>query len=163
MRSRSISEVFSDDRFYGSGYVVKSKYQMQIEEYLQHFPASSLLVLAHEDLLFERRRTLARTFRFLGVDERFESPDFTRLHNTTRAPRLQRWLRRGAGRSLRPRVLQSRASGLLGKHALERLVLERGGRPALEPGLRERLAGYVSEDADRLRRFTGQRFDRWSV
>lgn len=64
-------------------YLCRSLYHAQLEQYLAHYPRTQLLVLFHEDLRDRRRATLQRVFRFLEVDDRFESPAFdTRLHVT---------------------------------------------------------------------------------
>ena len=49
-------------------YVNYSRYWMQIQRFLEWFPADRLLVIKSESLRDERRATLASICRFLGVD-----------------------------------------------------------------------------------------------
>lgn len=64
-----------------SVFVAHSLYHRQLARYLRVFPASSILAVAQEDLLEDRRATLARVFGFLGVSASFTSPAFERLHH----------------------------------------------------------------------------------
>jgi hypothetical protein len=160
---RPIDEVFSDPRFHGSGYVARSRYHAQLERYLEHFPRSSLLVLSQEELLGDRDRALTRVFGFLGVDPSFRSPAFAELHNTARDHRRQRALQRRVETALRPLGLARPARRVMGTRRLERLMSRPLERPRLEPALRERVTDLVRDDAARLRRLTGERFDAWSV
>lgn len=53
-------------------------YATQIERYLRLFPRDQLLVLQYERCLEDPAGQLARSFRFLGVDERFTPARFDR-------------------------------------------------------------------------------------
>src|SRR5205823_11076358 len=66
--------------FERSMFVAKSRYWLQLERYLEHFPAEQIHVLDHDDLLNYREEALRRVFRFLGVDEAFSSPSFGEVH-----------------------------------------------------------------------------------
>lgn len=78
---RSISEALTlsargaADR---SIYILRSKYYMQVAQFLNFFPRSSLFIASQEDLLGRRRDTLAAIFRFLGVDETIDVEEFSR-------------------------------------------------------------------------------------
>jgi hypothetical protein len=69
-----------------SVFVAQSLYYRQLARYLRVFPESSILVVAQEDLLHERRATLGRVFGFLGVSE-FVSSAFERLHHPSAGKR----------------------------------------------------------------------------
>ena len=49
-------------------YVMRSKYFLQLEQYLAFFPREQILVLAQEDLLHDRAPTMSQVFEFLEVD-----------------------------------------------------------------------------------------------
>jgi hypothetical protein len=156
---RPINAVFADRNFSESGYVALSRYHMQLEQYLEHFPASRLLVIALEDLEAEPDATMARVFRFLGVDDTFSSPRFGVRHNVAR----DYWLQRAVNRLTGTRRSAERFGRLPALRRLESLFAQEVGRPRLDASLRRRAAAFVSPDADRLRELTGCAFDAWSV
>ncbi|MGI8805449.1 MAG: sulfotransferase family protein [Thermoleophilaceae bacterium] len=155
---RPVSEVFSDPELVDTTYVVRGRYQMQIEQFLEHFEENRLLIVAQEDLRNNRQATLDRIFAFVGVKS-FSTPKFDKEHNIARDRRRSARL---AGVSRR-----------WGEHNPVRTLFRTGkvkdllSRPMprheLEPEVRARVAEYFHEDARRLRAFTGQRFESWSV
>jgi len=158
---RSLSEVFAERPPEHTAYVLMSSYWLQLERYLEHFSSERMLVVDQEDLRTERARTMARIFRFLGVDDSFASPDWQReLHRSgvKRQPRpgLGRPAGRASVRLLRrlPRRVSSRLDPLLTRPA---------ERPVLEAALRGRLEAALRPDVERLRAHTGQAFARWSL
>jgi len=165
---RSLNDALGDVDGAGPGMtlVYRSMYFMQLERWTRCFPEGSLLVLAQEDLQDDRAETLARVFRFLGVDPGFTHEDFRALSNVStekRPPtRVGAWLRRvrgGAAARATPARLRRRAASVLegsGGASPER-------RPDLSDARREQLEGMLREDADRLRAFTGRSFPTWSV
>lgn len=150
----------------GTPYILRSKYYMQIEQYLNWFPASSLLIITHEDLLQRRRETLRNVFRFLGVDETYESEDFSRLIHESRAKKTKNRLGlaltrnppRGILRSLPPLVREP-AERLLRSVLITRKI----EKPTMDAALRSELADLLRDDIDRFRKFTGRPFAEWSV
>src|SRR5436305_3379835 len=56
--------------------VTSSRYAFRIRRYLEHFPATSLLVLDQSDLRDRRAETMRSVFGFIGVDADFRSPEF---------------------------------------------------------------------------------------
>ena len=55
-------------------YLAASLYATQVRQYLDYFEESSLLILDQDELRDEPLPTLARVYRFLGVDESFRPP-----------------------------------------------------------------------------------------
>jgi glycosyltransferase involved in cell wall biosynthesis len=51
-----------------------SSYALQLDAYLDHFPAEQLLVVTVEDLRDRRAELLPRVFEFIGVDPAFSPP-----------------------------------------------------------------------------------------
>ena len=67
---------FDDD------YIVMPSLQcLQLEQYLRYYKQEQILVLNQKELERNRAETLRRVFRFLEVDEFFESPKFSRILN----------------------------------------------------------------------------------
>lgn len=160
--SRQITEALRD---LDSEFVGRSRYHMQLAEFLRYYPPSSVLVAAQEDLLHRRAETLRRIFAFLGVEESFRSPKFERMWEVSRGKDRKYMLAYQASRRVGKRRWARLPTGL-------RWVVERvayfpvwGGirRPELEEPLRGELAACLQEDAERLRALTGQRFEEWSV
>jgi hypothetical protein len=120
-------------RNFRNPYVWQSMYWMQLREFLQYYPLSRVLIVAQEDLYRERRSTLRRVFRWLGIDESFDHPGFDQLQRTS--TQLER--------------------GAFGANALP--------EPRLEPDQRRRLIEHVRVDSAELRSHTGLRCEHWCV
>jgi hypothetical protein len=152
----------------GRHYVACSKYFLQLEQYLPYYDFEQFLVVATEDLAARRQETLARIFRFLEVDDSFDSPEFDRVlyersaHRRNTGPgdavlRLARSLRTTPlGRRL-PTQLMSPV------HALNRATARPVPSPELDSGLRREVAEELRPDIEQLRAFTGEPFAAWSV
>ncbi|MFL5907869.1 MAG: sulfotransferase family protein [Solirubrobacterales bacterium] len=168
--TRSLERVVTESLHNGddprNAYLTGSSYGTQVEQVLGHFPPSQLLVIDQVDLKEDRLGTLRSAFRFLGVDDTYDTPRFHRVLNTRRDQ--VSWSRLGG------RLRFSGAAAAVRRHVprdirrpvtkpLTRLMSRRVNRPELTPeqgdALRERLAPEV----ERLRVLTGQHFDRWSV
>lgn len=151
--------------FATSGLVSSSLYYMQLEEYLRFFPGEQVLVVQSEQLMRERRRTLQTVFRFLGVDDSFDTPAFDRTHHrSSRKRRIDRqwsWLPRSlepAATGRLPWAVRARAKALV--YRPFSIPVE---RPTIDGGLREALIEHLRPDIEELRRFTGMSFSDWSV
>jgi Sulfotransferase domain len=141
--------------------VTPSRYWLQLEQYLEHFPPEQILVVDSDEL----RASLPRIFEFAGVDPFFRSPGFARAHNAgtgrTRRNRageavstlLERTLGPARSQALRERAPQALKSPF--RHEVE--------PAALPDELRAELEDELREDAERLRAHTGLAFAGWSV
>jgi hypothetical protein len=65
-------------------YLSTSSYYLQIEQFLQFFPASQFHVLLLDDLTADPSATLRRVFEFLDVDPSFEPPNLKTIYNETK-------------------------------------------------------------------------------
>jgi hypothetical protein len=155
-----VREAHEDD-----DYICRSAYYRQLARFLQYYPKSAILVVPSEDLLRDRPSTLRNVFRFLGVREDHDSPLYRlRLHQSARKRRLTpagvRISRLPGFRSLEalPPALRWQIHRLL-YWPFSRDVR----RPALHAELRSRLAGFLGEDVEELRRFTGRDFAEWGI
>lgn len=147
-------------------YVERARYHARLKPYLERFGADQILVLGQEELLCDRRATLARTFSFLGVDETFWSPRMQRerhvSRNKTRRARAVTWLQRHSpAGSQAVRALPQEAKWWIERLAgTGRRIVE---RPRLDQGTRARIAGWLAEDIAAFRATTGMAFERWSI
>ena len=147
-----------------TSYVTRSKYFMQLQRFLEHYPQEQILVLDQRELRDERMPTLRRLFEFVGVDPDFQHPKFEQVrHSTSRKKRATR---------LGMRV-QKASRSKWGRHVPRRawLALDAAlplSKPIAKPeGVAEALGPEVMEvlheDAERLRAQTGKEFAHWSV
>jgi hypothetical protein len=145
-----------------------SRYYLQLEQYLEYFRKENILVLVSEELRNDRRNTLRAAFRFLGVDENFEAPEWDTLHypgddlrRKTRVGygllRVAEAVRSSPVRRYLPRQLMTPI------RAFNAATARRIERPTIVESLREELADYLREDVDKLRKFTGRALESWSI
>jgi len=162
---RSLEETLGDiERGTGMVFVDRSRYYMQIERWLECFPRERLLVLAQEDLRADTAGTLGRVFRFLSVDDSFVSEEFARTHHPSSEKRAAVGLAQRVERPLanvahRLPLSASRALGRTFRRVLGRTV----ARPEISTERRAQLEDLLRDDVERLRAFTGRRFESWSL
>jgi len=148
---RTADEALRDPQDDYSPYLAPSRYGMQAERFLDHFPREQLLVVHQRDLLGRRLETMRRIFRFLGVDEDFESPDFAEEANTRAGKRRRNWAGRALHRSRLLRVAQrlpDRPRALL-LRPLRRLTSQ-PIEVAVSPDVRARLDQSLGDELGRL-------------
>jgi Sulfotransferase domain len=150
---------------FDDGYIVMPSLQcLQLELYLQYYKQEQILVLSQEELERNRAKTLRRVFRFLEVDESFESPKFSRILNesaamNSRGYSLVKAIERAGGvGSVLPSSLKVQI-----RKALLWPFSRPVERPVLDRELEQRLLDLFHEDAERLRRLTGMKLEDWCV
>jgi sulfotransferase family protein len=146
-----------------TSYVTRSKYAMQLERFLEHYPKEQVLVFQQSELRFKRMETLRQIFEFLGVDADFKHPRFEQeRHQTsgkTRATRLAVRLEK-MGRGRRGRLFPSNFWLLLD----DRLPLRRAiKRPDVKAALPQEALEELRADGQRLRELTGRDFSNWKL
>ena len=147
-----------------TSYVSRSKYFMQLQRFLVHFPEEQILVLDQADLRDQRMPTLRRLFEFVGVDPAFEHPKFEQVRHSTsrkkRATRLGMRVQKASRSPLGARVPRRAWLALDVALPLSKPISKPDGvAEALGPDVLE----VLGEDADRLRAQTGRDFAGWSV
>jgi Sulfotransferase domain len=147
-----------------SHYLNISRYAMQIDQYLEHFPLERILVVKSEDLRVEREPTLERIFTFLGVD-----PDLMREvprreygkgqdHRRTRRP-VDAALRHVPGYHVLANVSPEPLKVLKRRLTTEQTV----SRPSISSSLRQEFEGVLRDDVRRLRGYIREEFDGWGI
>lgn len=147
-----------------TSYVSRSRYFMQLQRFLPHFPAERILVLDQADLREQRMSTLRRLFEFAGVDPSYRHPKFEQVRHSTsrkkRATRLgmrvQKWSRTRLGQRLPRRAWLALDAALPLSKPISK---PEGVAEALGPEVLE----VLHEDAERLREHTGRDFAGWLV
>jgi hypothetical protein len=141
-------------------FVWPSLYHHQLGRYLDRFPRERILVVAKEDLERNRRDVLRQVFRFLGVDDGFDSPEFARELNRTTERRQMTQVGRAVARVTRQTDPEARFRL---RQLLVRPLSQPLERPALDPRTRARLAERLRPDIERFRATCGVAFPGWSV
>ncbi len=146
-----------------TSYVTRSKYAMQLERFLEHYPKEQILVFQQSELRHKRMETLRQIFEFIGVDPDFNHPRFEQeRHQTsgkTRATRLAVRLEK-LGRSRRGRYFPSNFWLVLD----DRLPLRKAiKRPDVKASLPPETLDELRADAERLRELTGRDFSNWTL
>jgi hypothetical protein len=153
VESRPVDVALLDDR-----YVRRSCYAMQLEQYMQYFAASQLLVLEAEDLL-RGGESWSRLFSFIGVPPLPEPP--ATPHANEAETRLG--LTPGT-RALRTRMKDSPVYRLT-PHRVRVAARRMGARTRTDndtaditPTLRAEIGARLRDDMDRFGELTGIRF-----
>lgn len=147
------------------GFVLPSRYWLQLERYLACFPEDQLLVVDADELRGRRNETLARIFRFLQVDPGFQSDAYERTHNRGERHAAERRVGRVLSGVLRQAVGPERAQAVKARApaSLKRPFRKEIERPRLEGTAREELEAELRGDVELLRRHTGLAFAGWTI
>jgi hypothetical protein len=117
-------------------YIARSRYHMQLERFLAHYPLDRVLVLEQEDLRDRRARTIRDVFEFVGVDPEFTHRRFGAERHQTSLKTRESWF------GLRRRPIE---------------------RPDVRAALDDDVIQELRDDAVRLRELTGREFASWSI
>ncbi|MGF1495090.1 MAG: sulfotransferase [Microcoleaceae cyanobacterium] len=148
---RTISEALSSNLI-ENHYVNCSRYYLQLEQFIPYFPIEKILVISLESLSKNPKKTLDKAFDFLEVDS-FDHNDFLKVfHQSNEKKRLT---------SLGSWVTKLPAGGRLRGviPGLESAV----EKPKLETSIYQKLAGFLAEDVEKLKKLTGHSFPEWSI
>ena len=151
-------------------YLAYSKYAMQLERYLEHFPREQLLVITSESLRNDRAATVRSVYEFLGVDPTLSPPALETEFYTTAQRRSYPPLVWKARRFLKRHVPQAKRA----KELVDSMMARRNGAapplstgaPAdavISPELRAQLAELLRDDVARLRGYMTPNFDGWGL
>ena len=146
-------------------YVYRSKYYMQLEQYLKYFPKSNILIITSEDLNTNRRKTMKKIFNFLNVDDAFYSTRFLSAWHKSKYKRRRKQNRlrlQGSPVMKIIKLLPFEMRGLVEK-LLFLPFTRKVKRPVLDEGLRQKIIEFLQDDINRLRKHTGCDFEGWFV
>lgn len=153
-------------------YLDYSRYAMQLDRYLDHFPREQLLVITAEDLRGDRLACVREVYEFLGVRSDHVPSDLDRVFYETRhrAPRspVPVWVRKGLKRHM-PAAKRAKELENNVIRALRSLRRTPEGPPELPDRLvipdevRVELADALREDVLRVRTFLRPGFDGWGI
>jgi hypothetical protein len=163
---------FPEAVFSNPVYLDYSRYAMQIEQYLEHFPREQLLVVASEDLRSSRQATVRRVYDFIGVDPDFVPDELERDFYRTRDRAARSPIPLGIRKFLKRRFPSTRRFKELENNTLSRLRLLTGRNREQHPAaarleipedVRARLVAALEDDVKRLRRHLDEEFGGWGI
>ena len=162
---RTITEALTDLK--NNWYVDNSKYYMQLERYLNFYPRSSVLILTAEELSKDPGKTLKQVFRFLGVDDSFHSPGFSKKVHVSRdikvRNRLGRLLAKGSGHRKPDDILLSILPYPIKKIYLSLSRSKVIEKPILDETVRLEVIKELEDDINKLKNYTGCSFKNWTM
>jgi hypothetical protein len=144
-----------------------SRYHLQLNQYLEYYDLSQILVLSLEDLKASPGETLGKVFRFLEIDDKVVPIECSKPLNVTqskfRPTQVSRVLfsKHPFTRSLRKflgKILSETT-----KSQLRTFVGKKQKKPDIDPAARERLVVLLRDDIARFRVLTGESFKAWSI
>jgi len=142
-----------------------SCYATQLSRYLDLFPKENVLMLVLERLNANPVETLQLVFRFLGVDDKFTSPDFTRRLNTGEEKRfVTPWFEKTAPHFLQkelrePSWMPWPVNRMF--HHLARIGGEEIKKPRITKDQEHRLEEMFTGEVRRLRDFMADPLPEW--
>jgi Sulfotransferase domain len=152
-------------------YIDYSRYAMQLDQYLEHFPREQILVITSEALRNDRERTFKQVLAFIGVDpdtkvealerefyKTEERPAYGPLVGATRRA-LKKLFPKSVG-LWRGRFLSDSVKRRIGKPAAEQ---DRITSSSLPEESKEFVAFELRDDIARLRAFLDSGFDGWGI
>jgi hypothetical protein len=161
IENRPLHEVL--DVLEGNPLVTRSMYYLQLEQYLSLFKPDQLLVIDHASLHEDRRVVLRKIFKFLCVDETFDSPIFDRLkHESTQKRRTIQTAANLIKHMTFLNRLPTNYRSFIIRYAfypVSKPVL----RPTISPAQFQTLTDFLRDDVNKLRAFTGLALESWSV
>jgi Sulfotransferase domain len=152
-------------------YIDYSRYAMQLDQYLEHFPRDQVLVITSEALRSNRERTFKQVLAFIDVDPNAKVATLEREFYKTEERPAYGPIVGGARRTLKK--LFPKSVGLWRGRFLPDSVKRRIGKPAAEQeritsgtlpeDSRQHIATELHADVVRLRSFVASDFDGWGI
>jgi hypothetical protein len=150
MERRPLDRALLDD----PRYLDRSRYGMQVAEYLRHFPRDQLFIVVTEQLATSQAAIMRGVYDFLGVDAGWTGDVMDKRYNRTDIKQRERIPQAP------PRALSRRALGAL----VRRSRPPRDPRTAvLSDGVRAQLDVRLRDDVGQLRELMPGPFDGWGI
>ena len=160
-------------------YIDYSRYALQVEQYLEHFPREQLLIISSEELRHHRESTMRRVYDFLAVDPEYVAPTLSQEFYKTGQRRTYPPVVWSIRQALKRRFPQTkRAKELVDSLASRRrrvpvrsdATIDDSVRPSstdrtqeLSDEARSRLDDRLRDDVCRLRQYMTDTFDGWGI
>jgi hypothetical protein len=162
VENREINKALED---FNQDYVVRSHYYFQLEQYLEYYPSSSILIVTAEELSNFPQKTLPTIFRFLGVSDEIEAINYEKKRHKSTEKRRKNRLAEYLG--LPPIVNKVDSSPSSAKDYIKKMLYlpfsQPIEKPVLNEDLHQRLTEHLKDDIDHLRQYTNRDFNEWCV
>lgn len=157
---RSLPEALKDVE--NNHYIMCSRYNWQLEHFLEYFSQEQIFVVNTHKLKNKRRQTLQAVFDFINVDPPFYTRDYEREIHQTGQKRKRGKIGRLILESPVIKILKKNISDAV-KDPVKKAVRPVVENPELTPDLKQKLQNILSPDVKALRTFAGQGFETWTV
>jgi hypothetical protein len=160
-------------------YIDYSRYALQVEQYLEHFPREQLLIVSSEELRHHRESTMRRVYGFLAVDPDYLAPtlghEFYRTGQRRTYPpvvwSIRQTLKRRFPQTKRAKELVDSLASRRRRVPMRAAATSDGGRLSrsedrtqdLSDGARSTLEDLLRDDVGRLRSYMTDTFDGWGI
>lgn len=158
---RSIIEVLESD--WGENhYMMSSRYYWQLQHYLKFYAQDQIMIVFSEKLKQERRDTLKKIFRFIGVDETFYTEAYANQKHRTEQKRRKGKVSRYILERQVIKTLKSYVPDRV-KDPIKTWTRAAVNKPELPPGLDKKLKEYFQPDLHSLYKLTNESVDDWYI
>ena len=145
--------IAGENRFLAGG-----RYSRQIQEYLEYYSPSQLLILFFEEMKLDPTQQLLQLRNYLGLRTRLPTLPFDKKVKDKITPIVSPEMRRRL-RWVKPVVNPFQNTQIYGK--LRSLVAREVEYPALHPDLRKRMVEYYAPEVVALRKLLGRDLPGW--
>lgn len=150
-------------------YLDYSRYAMQLDRFLEHFPREQLQVITADDLRGDRLSTMREVYGFIGVDPDVVPADLDReFYQTDDQPsrslvplRIRKALKKHVPAAKRAKELENNLFRMLKRRRPSPPTEE--VHAAISDDVRARIGELLADDVQRLRAFLRPTFDGWGI
>lgn len=150
--TRPIAEALGERE--NNNYVTSSSYHLQIQRFLQFFPAKQLRLFELSELANDPRAVSREIFEWVGVASDFDHPGFDKVLHKSSKKRKPTPL---------GRKVQAYPGGRTVRSVLARWLEAPLDKPKLDDATRESLRNALRADAAALREFWDRPLEHWQV
>lgn len=161
--NRTFAQALED--FQDNTYLNLSRYSLQLEQYLNYFPRSNILIITTEELDNSPDKTLQTIFDFLNIEhyslssaisKKLHKSEFKRRKTDLGVRLSETQLLKAVGR-LPPQI----------RYKAQKIIYfpfsKKIDTPTVTSELRQRIIDYLREDINILKQYTGLDFKEWCV
>lgn len=143
-----------------TSYFFRSCYALQLEQYLEHFSPSQILLITSEELREDRSKTMSKVYKFLSLRQMPDGPEseFHRSDEKRRRGRLGKAIKAVPGYQKIAGIVPERIKSRLGGLAYQ--SVDTPGTE-LSPKREEELRAALAPDVERLSKMMGTEFKGW--
>ena len=146
-------------------YVYRSRYYLQIEQFLDFFSQDNIFICSMEELSNSPQETLKSICQFLGVSEDISMIQHQKVLHKSTYKRRRNKIGNAIAKSKMMRNLD--LLPLSYRSALKKIIYfpfsSAVKKPAISQEVQDRLVHLLQDDVNNLRKFTGKKFEQWCL